>query len=348
MYSPLVTVFMAVYNEEKHISEALESILNQSYRNLEILIVNDASTDRSLEIIKSYDDKRIRIINNEVNKGIPFTRNVGINEAKGKYIAVMDSDDISCKNRIEKQVEFMEKNPDISVIGTNYTIFGDTITRKVTNRYVTPEELKIKLLFSSPIANPSAMIRKSTLEKYNIKYNLNYFVAQDYDLWLQISKVSKLCILPDHLIKYRISSTNISSTSRRKKALKRKKIINTIHEDALTYHGFSLTKEEMQTYNDFFSDSPVSEYEDQFLNNIVLLIDKLNNQNINKKIFEGKMFKSILLESSLFAVSNLSCDLNSKLRVYSELCNALKRKKQYKDIIYIILKHCFSCLKRKL
>src|SRR5690606_28917246 len=113
MREPLVTVFMPVYNSEQYIREALESILNQTYQNLDILLVDDGSTDRSVEIIKSYQDTRIRLIQNEKNMGIPYTRNVGLKEAKGKYIAIMDSDDIAVSNRIERQIQYLETNPHI-------------------------------------------------------------------------------------------------------------------------------------------------------------------------------------------------------------------------------------------
>ena len=102
-----ITVFMPVYNSERYLKEAIDSILNQSYKNFELLIINDGSTDSSIDIIKSYNDSRIKLINNDCNKGLPYTRNLGLKLAKGDYIAIMDSDDISYIHRLKKQIEFL-------------------------------------------------------------------------------------------------------------------------------------------------------------------------------------------------------------------------------------------------
>ncbi|MFS8652378.1 MAG: glycosyltransferase family 2 protein, partial [Caldibacillus sp.] len=131
MSDPFVTVFMPVYNSGKYLVEAIESILRQTYRNLELLIVDDGSTDHSIEIIKTFADPRIRLIKNDQNRGIPFTRNVGLKEARGKYLAIMDSDDISHPERIERQVAYLENHPAIDVAGTFYVQFSENRKKKV-------------------------------------------------------------------------------------------------------------------------------------------------------------------------------------------------------------------------
>lgn len=345
MDKPLVTVFLALYNAEKYISEALESILEQTYSNLEIIIVNDASTDNSLEIIKQYDDKRIRIINNEENKGIPYTRNVGLKEARGKYIAIMDSDDISKLDRIKKQVEFMEMNNEISAVGTYYETFGGRLNRKVTNKYSTPEKIKIKLLFSNPLANPSSMIRKSVLDNYNLKYNETFFVAQDYDLWLQISKIGKLCIMPEFLLKYRIGHSNISRNSKAKKGEERKKIIDSIHRDALSYYDFDLDKKEVDIFNSFFTDNPIKTNSDLLINNVIIIVKKMKNCNYNTELFNIVVFNRILFESSIVAINKINMSLKNKMKLYCELCKVFNRKKVMKRKIQISLKHVYNILK---
>ena len=117
MNNPLVSVVLSVYNAEKHIVEAIESILTQSYKNFEFIIIDDGSTDGSLEIIKSYDDERIILISRE-NKGLIASLNEGIEQAKGKYIARMDADDISLSSRFEEQVTFMEMHEEVGICGT--------------------------------------------------------------------------------------------------------------------------------------------------------------------------------------------------------------------------------------
>ena len=107
MNKPLVTVFIPVYNCEKYIKESLESIINQTYENLDILIIDDGSTDNTVNLIKQYKDTRIRLLRNDKNRGIPYTRSRGLEECRGEYLALMDADDISLSERIKKQVNFL-------------------------------------------------------------------------------------------------------------------------------------------------------------------------------------------------------------------------------------------------
>ncbi|CAG9606590.1 glycosyltransferase family 2 protein [Pseudoneobacillus rhizosphaerae] len=230
MENPLVSVFMPVFNCEKYIKESLESILNQTYSNLEILIIDDGSTDNTIEIISSYNDKRIRLLKNGENKGIPFTRNRGLEESKGKYMAIMDADDIAFLNRIERQVNYMEVNKDIDVVASYFNIFGGRIKKSYKPKLFSPEEISAKLIFSNPIGNSTAFIRLETIKINKLKYNANYFVAQDYDMWVQISKVGKISILPEILLEYRISSNNITKKSTKNSLLQRKRVIDSINK----------------------------------------------------------------------------------------------------------------------
>ncbi|MDQ3072975.1 MAG: glycosyltransferase family 2 protein, partial [Bacteroidota bacterium] len=118
---PLVTVLTSVYNGEEYLREAIESILNQSFTDYEFLIVNDGSTDKTAEILAGYFDPRIRIIHNNKNKGLSFSLNSGLEASFGVYVARQDADDISLRDRLRKQVDFMEKNPQIHVCGTWFT-----------------------------------------------------------------------------------------------------------------------------------------------------------------------------------------------------------------------------------
>ncbi len=114
---PLVTVSMVVFNGELHIREAIESILNQSFTDLELLIINDGSTDATLDIINQFKDPRIRLLSNDGNKGVAFTRNRSLQEARGVYFAILDSDDIAKPNRLEIQVNFMNAHPETAICG---------------------------------------------------------------------------------------------------------------------------------------------------------------------------------------------------------------------------------------
>ena len=148
-YTVDITVLIALYNSEKYIKETIESLLNQTFKNFEILIINDASTDNSVNVVNSINDDRIRLIHNETNKGICLTRQKGIKEAKGKYIAILDADDLAMPNRLEKQFLFLENNPEIVLCGTNAN-FIDENNNKIDHIHALncdPDLIKIMLLF---------------------------------------------------------------------------------------------------------------------------------------------------------------------------------------------------------
>ncbi|WP_180271139.1 glycosyltransferase family 2 protein [Fredinandcohnia onubensis] len=340
MESPLVTVFIPVYNSEEYLEEALKSIINQTYQNLEILIVDDGSTDQSVSIINSINDSRIHVISNDGNKGIPYSRNVGLEHAKGKYMAIMDADDIALPNRIERQVQFMEKNKEIDAIGTFYELFGGRLTRTFKPKYITSDEIKAQLLFFSQIGNPTAMIRLGTLKKHKITYNLSYFVAQDYDMWVQISKVGNLHILPEVLLKYRTGHSNITKKSQQEKATKRKKIIDSIHKDILTYYKMDFTDEEMEVYNDFFNDTS-SEVDQHSLLQIPNVVIKMIDQNKKNKLFKEEMLKTIIHDAVFFTINNHKLSLPTRLNTFSKLNKAINVKATPKEIGYIIAKHLY-------
>lgn len=334
MKSPLVTVFIPVYNCETYIADSLESILNQTYKNLEVLLVNDGSTDNSVGVIKKYNDSRIRIVNNEENRGIPYTRNVGLREATGEYLVIMDSDDISLPDRIEKQVKHLEANPSLDVVGSNYIKFNDKSERKISSSLKTPEEVKAMLLFFSPLSNPSSAVRMKTVRDNNLTYNEEFFVAQDYDFWAQLSKKGNLAVLPDFLLKYRSGHENITKTSKRDKVEKRKKIINAIHEDLLAFYGIDLTAKEKQVYNEFFSQNFSAIQE---VSVIESMIRKLKSWNEDSDAFNKEVFLKVLDDAFLAGLSNQQISIKDKVKLYL----SLKENKNGKELLFLVAKHVY-------
>jgi glycosyltransferase involved in cell wall biosynthesis len=200
MNAPVVSVVMPVYNGEKYIKEAIESILRQTFVDFEFIIVDDASTDSTAEIIGSYSDPRIRYIKNETNLQVAKTLNKGIAAAKGTYIARMDADDISLPERFEQQVTFMQAHPDIDVCGTWYKTFGaQNYLQKLPAEH---EQVKSDLLFYSPIAHPSVMMKTSIF--LHDKYPEDFPKAEDYALWTQLIKRCRFANLPVCLLHYRV------------------------------------------------------------------------------------------------------------------------------------------------
>lgn len=195
----IVSVIMPVYNtREEFLREAIESILNQTFKEFEFIIIDDASMEKIKAIINSYNDKRIRVLTNENNLGVTKSLNKGLSIARGKYIARMDSDDISFFDRFEKQVNYLESNPKVNILGT-YVYDGD----KIRGEFVDISQKERNTLFLlenvGPI-HPSVMIRRSFLKHNNLIYNEDYPVAQDYDLWIRCNTLTNICFYHEPLL----------------------------------------------------------------------------------------------------------------------------------------------------
>nr|WP_294925884.1 glycosyltransferase [uncultured Flavobacterium sp.] len=219
---PLVTVVLPCYNAELYVEEAVRSIMCQTYSNLEILLIDDCSTDSTSSILLSLaqEDKRIRIIRNEQNLKLVKTLNKGIDEAKGKFIARMDADDVSLLERIEKQVEFMLLYPEVDLCGTNYSIIdgkGNKIEDFV-NIPLTSKEIATALLFTCPIGHPTVLFKKDKIQNLG-KYDEKMINIEDYELWLRVSANGLIVNLPEPLLKYRWHGDNISIVGRDVKRL---------------------------------------------------------------------------------------------------------------------------------
>ena len=205
--APKITVLMPVYNCELYIKEAVDSIVNQTYTNFEFLIIDDASTDKTVSILKSYNDARIQLVEKSANTGLTNSLNMGFALAKGKYIARMDGDDISVAKRFEQQVAFLEANPDVVLCGSWFKVIGSEVVIKLPENN---EAIKLALLKGNCIAHPSVMMRKQILAELPVVYNVSKEPAEDYDLWVRLLSFGKLHNLQEVLLNYRVHSTQVS------------------------------------------------------------------------------------------------------------------------------------------
>ncbi len=209
LQNPKVSVLMPVYNCELYIREAVDSILNQTFADFEFIIIDDCSADATVSIIKSFNDSRINLIIKPQNTGYTNSLNYGLSIAKGEYIARMDGDDISLPKRFTKQVQFLDKNEDYALCATALKIINsDKIIQYPENH----NEIKIALLDRNCIIHPSVMLRKSVLDDNNINYDISKEPAEDYDLWVRISRFSKLYNIPEILINYRVHGSQVTKT----------------------------------------------------------------------------------------------------------------------------------------
>ena len=206
---PILSVIMAAYNAEKYIHESIFSILNQTFSEFELIIIDDGSTDKTSSIVASFQDQRIILLNNHVNRGLSYSLNRGIKNARTDLLVRMDADDISLPQRFDVLKRYMDNNPDVGICGS----WAETIEkspRKLTPD-CSPENIRTELFFHNIIIHPSVIIRKSVLEGNHLEYNEKLLFAQDYDLWVKCSKYTKITNIPEFLLRYRISNTQLSS-----------------------------------------------------------------------------------------------------------------------------------------
>lgn len=225
-----LSVIMPVYNAEKYLKESINSILNQTFTDFELLIGDDGSTDHSSEIIHSFKDDRIIVIRNEKTLGIANNVNRLIDAARSEYIARQDNDDISLPRRLEKQVNFLDKHPEIGLCGTQITCFGNK--RRQVHVPLKYEDIKVGMLVFNPICQPTVMFRKLCLTK---NYDQLFEPADDYAICYELSKKTKLANLSDALLKYRWHGSNISITKEKMMVENASTIRATIFKETLNY-----------------------------------------------------------------------------------------------------------------
>ena len=206
-----VTVLMAVYNAERYLRQAVESILKQTFRDLEFVIVNDGSTDGSRDIILSYTDERIRLFDNNRNLGLTLSLNRGLGLAQGTYVARQDADDVSRPERLEKQVDYLDRHPEVGLLGTwTEFIAEDGAFLGVWQTPLSHALIKWQLLFANCLAHTSVVMRSSVVERVG-GYSEYAFYAQDYDLWSRMSLETQIANLSEFLVQNRVHSETVSA-----------------------------------------------------------------------------------------------------------------------------------------
>ncbi|MFA4818131.1 MAG: glycosyltransferase [Parcubacteria group bacterium] len=213
-YRKKITVAMPVYNGEKYLAKAIDSVLAQTYPDFELVIVDDGSTDGSAKILEKYaaQDKRIRVLYNEKNMGIVFTRNRSFDESNSEYIAILDHDDIALPNRLKEQMDFLDSHQEFGMVGSwvEQIDENDKPNGIVWKYGVGADKIASLMLFSNFFAQSAVTIRKKALPV--IPYRQDYIYAEDYDLWTRIAEKWKVWNLPKILIKYRVHTAGITKT----------------------------------------------------------------------------------------------------------------------------------------
>lgn len=207
--APRITVVMPVFNGEKFIREAIESVLAQTYRNFVFLIINDGSTDASMSIVNDFEDDRIKIIENDGNQGLVKSLNKAFSDIDTEFIARMDCDDIWYPEKLSRQVALLDKQPGIGVCGTCALCFGDK--NYIQKFPETNEQIKVGLLFHCMMCHPSVVFRTSVLKSSGLEYEESFYPAEDYRMWIRAVGVTQLYNLQEVLIKYRTHHSQVSN-----------------------------------------------------------------------------------------------------------------------------------------
>lgn len=319
---------MPVYNCELYIKKAVSSVLNQTYTDFELIIIDDCSTDQTAAIIKEFVDDRINFIEKEINSGYTNSLNYGVSIAKGAYIARMDGDDICLPERFAKQVHFLEKNPTLILCGTAIQFIGSSSGNLFYP--ATYEAIKIALFsFSPTFAHPTVMGKKEIFEKHN--YDKSFEPAEDYELWTRFVQEGEVANLNEVLLEYRVHPNQVSVTKKNIQDLNsyrsRQTMLQSLHlspkyteEDIIKFlvsKSWPYNIKECEAINEFY--------------NFVI------HQNNLFNIFEKKRFK---LKLQQIKMSLYKQYFNRKRIFHPKSLSFLLRKITMKELFFLLKMKC--------
>lgn len=254
---PRISVIMPLYNAEQFVKKAIESILQQSFKDFELILIDDCATDNTLDVVSSIKSSKIKIVNNEKNSGIAYSRNKGLELADGQYIALMDDDDLTVPNRFETQIGYLETHNDIDVIGGRHCIIDqrDQIIRTCREPLNNPQYIRADMMLYDSIANGSAMIRNDFLKENQIKYQENCLGMEDYRFWIDCSVRGKVTNLSDILLYWRNSGSNETCRVQNTQPKWRAEKYADLQRYAFGLNGYSLSEEEYAIINKMFPEA---------------------------------------------------------------------------------------------
>lgn len=290
MDNPLISVIMPSYNTKPlYLREAVQSVLIQTYTNFELLIIDDGSIPSVESEIADISDSRIRVICNSGNRGLPYSINKGIDQAEGKYLFRMDSDDRCIKTRLQRQVTFFERNPSVDIVSSFARCFGTK--NNLYRSSILDKKIKAELLWKNPIIHPTVAIRANTIKAKNIRYNLDA-VSEDFELWSRMAFLynCNFAVIPEELLAYRVHSGQITITKQKQLQENEKLIL----KKSFNRLNLNLSEHELDMYQKIRVGASLSH--DEILEIILIMRKILNNipQNISKPHLRQMFRKAII------------------------------------------------------
>jgi glycosyltransferase involved in cell wall biosynthesis len=280
----MVSVIIPLFNAEKYIKDTLYSVLNQSYQDFEILVIDDCGTDRSISIVEQIKDNRIRIIHNNRNLGIAESRNIGIDQASGEYIAFLDDDDIATMERLEQEIDFIKSHNDIDVVCSDMRFLDDSgkpvIEKSPMDTYANPFRTKAELIFHDVVPNGSAFIKKDFILRNNLRFKDKQYGMEDYRFWTECAAVGKISSVGNVLLYWRLRSDNETNIVLENQADCRRRVFRDIQKNAIQKYGFELNECEVETFCNSFTERNVFQTVEQLKRVQLLLMEMIHQAEV--------------------------------------------------------------------
>ncbi len=286
----MISVIMPVYKGEKYVAQAIQSILDQSETDIELIVIDDCGGDHSIEIASSINDGRIRIIRNAKNEGIAYSRNRGINEARGEYIAIMDDDDYSMPNRLKCEKEYLDTHRDVDGVGGAIAWMDREghIVRYMSRMICNPLRIRAEMLFGNVIMNGTTMFRKEYVNKHNIRFKDNYLGMEDYKFWTDFTAEGNFVNIWELFLNWRMTESSETFKTRKNKREEREKLYSQIQLEALRNHGLFVKDIEGYTrcFREYY-EAPIQESELRIA--LTILKDLLKQSEVNNCPFHREL-----------------------------------------------------------
>lgn len=295
MSNPSLSIIMPVYNASQFVSEAIQSALNQTYKDLELIIINDGSSDNSKSIIKSFTDSRIKYFENKKNSGIVFSRNRGLKLANGEYIGMLDADDIAFPEKFEEQIAFLQKNTSFGMVGS-WARFIDKEGKPISGSWkltASPERIPSIMFFKNYFLQSAVLYRSSCIRNYTFKRGFD--ILEDYLIWLEIIKDYKCWNLQKYLVSYRIHGGGVTKKHSGEKLEKEKKVFRILFQEL----KLDPTSQELEMHLLIRNDQKISDI--KTLKSIEKWLLKILEKNRSLGVYNQKQLEKVVLNRWLKA-----------------------------------------------